>query len=68
MSQHWSHDISGILRGVRIVVNAMLKHQEAECKQCWENSSIKDVVEKASSSVVARTQQRLSEDKIQVST
>ncbi|KDR22829.1 Chaperone activity of bc1 complex-like, mitochondrial [Zootermopsis nevadensis] len=65
MSQHWSHDISGILRGVRIVVNAMLKHQEAECKQCWENSSIKDVVEKASSSVVARTQQRLSEDKIQ---
>jgi uncharacterized protein YaaN involved in tellurite resistance len=68
MSQSRSQDILGILRAVRIVANAMLKHQEVECKQCWENSSVKEMVEEASSSVVSGIQQTLSRRGIQVST
>jgi hypothetical protein len=50
-----------------MVVNEMLKHQEVECKQCWENSSIKDIVEVASSSVTRGIHHTLSQDSLQVS-
>jgi hypothetical protein len=51
MSRNWNQDIIGILRGTQSVVNAMLKLQETQCKQIWENSSMRNIVEEASSSV-----------------
>jgi hypothetical protein len=68
MSRYWNQDILGILRGAQNVINAMLKQQEVHCKQIWENSSVKSIVEEASSSVDRRICQNLSQSSIQVST
>ena len=68
MSRNWNQDILGVLRGVQSVLNAMLKHQEMQCKQIWKTSSMKNVVEEASSSVDRRICQTLSPGSVQVST
>jgi hypothetical protein len=68
MSRYWNQDILGILRGAQNVINAMVKQQEVHCKQIWENSSVKSIVEEASSSVNRGIYQSLSQGSIQVST
>jgi hypothetical protein len=68
MSRYWNQDTLGILRGAQNVINAMVKHQEVQCKQIWENSSVKSIVEEASSSVNRGICQSLSQGSIQVST
>jgi hypothetical protein len=68
MSRYWNQDILGILRGAQNVINAMVKQQEVQCKQIWENSSVKSIVEEASSSVNRGICQSLSHGSIQVST
>lgn len=65
MSRNWNQDILGVLRGVQSVLNAMLKHQEMQCKQIWKTSSMKNVVEEASSSVDRRICQTLSPGSVQ---
>jgi hypothetical protein len=66
MSRYWNQDILGILRGAQHVINAMVKQQEVQCKQIWENSSVKSIVEEASSSVNRGICQSFSEGSIQV--
>lgn len=65
MSRYWTQDILGILRGAQNVINAMVKQQEVQCKQIWENSSVKSIVEEASSSVNRGICQSLSQGSIQ---
>lgn len=65
MARYWNQDILGILRGAQNVINAMVKQQEVQCKQIWENSSVKSIVEETSSSVNRGVCQSLSQGSIQ---
>ncbi|PSN44058.1 hypothetical protein C0J52_15929 [Blattella germanica] len=64
MSRNWSQDVIGILRGAQSVVNATVKLQEAQCKQIWENSSVKNIIQEAGNSVNSSFRQT-SQDSIQ---
>lgn len=46
MSQPWMSDLIGVLRGVKTVTNAILKHQEDAIKHTLQTSSLKTCVEK----------------------
>ncbi|KAK0175284.1 hypothetical protein PV327_009045 [Microctonus hyperodae] len=41
MARPWSSDIIGVLKGIQIVVNALIKHQEQSVIRILDNSSIK---------------------------
>lgn len=44
MSRNVAQDVWGILRGLQNVANAAVRLQEAQVKEIWNNSSIKDAV------------------------
>ncbi|CAK9817763.1 Atypical kinase COQ8B, mitochondrial [Anthophora quadrimaculata] len=46
MSQHRISDVIGILRGVKAVTDALIKHQEESIKHVIQNSSLKTATEK----------------------
>lgn len=46
MSQHRMSDVIGILKGVKAVTNAVIKHQEETLKRVVKNSNIKTTAEK----------------------
>ncbi|KAK0092666.1 hypothetical protein PV326_000888 [Microctonus aethiopoides] len=45
MARPWSSDIIGVLKGIQIVVNALIKHQEQSVVRILDNSSIKTSAE-----------------------
>ncbi|KAJ9574063.1 hypothetical protein L9F63_008589 [Diploptera punctata] len=61
MARNWSNDILGVLRGAQSIINASIRLQQAQCKQMWENSSVKSVGE----AVAHNIQQTLSRDVLQ---
>jgi hypothetical protein len=67
MCPNWNQDILGVLRGAQSVINAMLKHREMQCKEIWKTSSMKNIIEEASSSVDRKVCQTSSSGSVQVS-
>ncbi|XP_076627636.1 ubiquinone biosynthesis protein COQ8, mitochondrial [Colletes latitarsis] len=45
MTQPWMSDLIGVLRGVKIVTNAIIKHQEDAVKHSIQTSSLKTVAD-----------------------
>ncbi|GFG30006.1 hypothetical protein Cfor_00598 [Coptotermes formosanus] len=65
MCPNWNQDILGVLRGAQSVINAMLKHREMQCKEIWKTSSMKNIIEEASSSVDRKVCQTSSSGSVQ---
>lgn len=45
MSRTLNSDILGVLKGLNLVINNVIKLQETHCQQVWKNSSIKTATE-----------------------
>lgn len=51
MSRQLASDIVGVLRGIQAVAVEVAKIQDSQCKQIWQNSSLKSFADEASTTV-----------------
>lgn len=51
MSRQLASDILGVLRGIQTVAVEVAKIQDSQCKQIWQNSSIKSLADEASATL-----------------
>lgn len=51
MSRQLTSDIMGVLRGIQTVAVEVSKIQDSQCKQIWQNSSLKSFADEASATI-----------------
>lgn len=54
MSQPWMTDLIGVLKGARVVTNAIIKHQEDAVKHSIQTSSLKTVAENCATECITK--------------
>uniref|UniRef100_A0A1B6C7G0 ABC1 atypical kinase-like domain-containing protein n=2 Tax=Clastoptera arizonana TaxID=38151 RepID=A0A1B6C7G0_9HEMI len=55
-------DVIGVLNGLKTVLKSAIKLQESQCKQIWENSSIKTLTDQASVDFSSKLNKTLSQE------